>query len=78
MKGTLEATPGCIAGLLLPFPQDWVAITEGGRLHRDVNEEENSVITMLQLYGPSTLIIFVSLVYLAKWLVQFWLISPSV
>lgn len=78
MKGTLEAIPGCIAGLLLPFPQDCVVITEGGRLHRDVNEEENSVITMLQLYWPSTLTLSVSLVYLAKWLVQFWLISPSV
>lgn len=35
------------AGLLLPFPQDWVVITEGGRLHKDVYEEENTIITML-------------------------------
>lgn len=30
-----------------PFPQDWVVITEGGRLHKDVSEEENTVIAML-------------------------------
>lgn len=47
MKGTLKDIPGCVSGLLLPFPQDWVAITEGGRLHKDMNEEENTVITML-------------------------------
>jgi len=79
VKGTLQDIPGCLSGLLLlPFPQDWVAITEGGRLHKDVNEKENTVITMLELYWPGTLTFFVSPIYLAKWLVQFWLISPSV
>lgn len=64
--------------LVPPLHQDCIMIREGGRLQRGVNEEENSVITMLQLYWPRTLTAFVSLVYSVKQSVQFWLASPSV
>lgn len=64
--------------LVPPLHQDCIMIREGGRLQRGVNEEENSVITTLQLYWPRTLTAFVSLVYSVKQSVQFWLTSPSV
>lgn len=47
VKGTLKDTPGCVSASLLPFLQGWEVITEGGRLHKDGNGEENTDTTVL-------------------------------
>lgn len=78
VKGTLKDTAGCVSASLLPLLQGWAVIREGGRLHKDGNEEENTDITVLELYRPSTLTFFGNPIYLAKQSVQFCFISPSV
>lgn len=47
VKGTLKDTAGCVSASLLPRLQGWAVIREGGRLHKDGNEEENTDITVL-------------------------------